>query len=454
MFYSETEKVGCEGKVKEGGEVCCSKEDGVVGGATPVSITGDGGSLKCSVVSMEKPFRRFTRSLLKRKLEDDVSGAKVGNDKVNNNAEAVEVGDDVKQEMEDGALVAVSKASTKRCPTSLKELLATGILEGVAVNYAHSVKVVTPTLFKLNASRLNKCPPEYIYLENGSTLRDVMNACLDVPLETLEEVVQKVIGGGLTIKKSTFCFNCRDANVVSRLFCNSCMELKECPPNLPTQTTDTSNCNVSLAVQSSTSRDILKRKLEDDVSGAKVGNDKVNNNAEAVEVGDDVKQEMEDGALVAVSKASTKRCPTSLKELLATGILEGVAVNYAHSVKVVTPTLFKLNASRLNKCPPEYIYLENGSTLRDVMNACLDVPLETLEEVVQKVIGGGLTIKKSTFCFNCRDANVVSRLFCNSCMELKECPPNLPTQTTDTSNCNVSLAVQSRSPEPIVVESQ
>ncbi|XLU47416.1 uncharacterized protein [Arachis hypogaea] len=141
MFYSETEKVGCEGEVKEGGEVCCSKEDGV-GGATPVSITGDGGSLKCSVVSMEKPFWRFTRSLLKRKLEDDVSGAKVGNDKVNNNAEAVEVGDDVKQEIEDGALVAVSKASTKRCPTSLKELLATGILEGVAVNYAHSVKAL------------------------------------------------------------------------------------------------------------------------------------------------------------------------------------------------------------------------------------------------------------------------------------------------------------------------
>ncbi|KAL4389088.1 hypothetical protein AHAS_Ahas03G0010100 [Arachis hypogaea] len=276
MFYSETEKVGCEGEVKEGGEVCCSKEDGVVGGATPVSITGDGGSLKCSVVSMEKPFRRFTRSLLKRKLEDDVSGAKVGNDKVNNNAKAVEVGDDVKQEMEDGALVAVSKASTKRCPTSLKELLATGILEGVAVNYAHSVKVVTPTLFKLNASRLNKCPPEYIYLENGSTLRDVMNACLDVPLETLEEVVQKVIGGGLTIKKSTFCFNCRDANVVSRLFCNSCMELKECPPNLPTQTTDTSNCNVSLAVQSSRMTSLVSG-IHTLIPGTHCGSKSINN---------------------------------------------------------------------------------------------------------------------------------------------------------------------------------
>ncbi|KAL1361483.1 hypothetical protein AAHE18_03G007000 [Arachis hypogaea] len=306
VVVDETEKVGCEGDAKEGGEVCCSKEDGVVGGATPVSITGDsGGSLKGSVVSMEKPFRRFTRSLLKRKLEDDVSGAKDGNDKVNNNAEAVEVGgnnkkrandsgkdvevgDDVKEEIEDGALVAVSKASTKRCPTSLKELLATGILEGLAVNYARSVKaikageaelrgvingngivchcedchgveVVTPTLFKLHASRLNKCPPEYIYLENGSTLHDIMNTCLDVPLETLEEVIQKVIGG-FPIKKSTFCFNCRDANVVSRLLCNSCMESKECQPNLPTQTTDTSNCNVLHAVQSRSPEPIVVQK--------------------------------------------------------------------------------------------------------------------------------------------------------------------------------------------------
>ncbi|XLU92256.1 hypothetical protein S245_006608, partial [Arachis hypogaea] len=98
-------------------------------------------------------------------------------------------------------------------------------------------------------SRLNKCPPEYIYLENGSTLRDVMNACLDVPLETLEEVVQKVIGGGLTIKKSTFCFNCRDANVVSRLFCNSCMDSIQIPG------THCGSKSINNGMKHSTSRD-------------------------------------------------------------------------------------------------------------------------------------------------------------------------------------------------------
>ncbi|MED6204926.1 hypothetical protein PIB30_013170 [Stylosanthes scabra] len=282
VVVDEKGKVGCEGEAKEGGEVCFSKEDGVVGGPTPISVIADSGdSVKGSFVSVEKPFRRFTKSLLKIKLEDDATGAKGGFDKGNDDAEAVEVGGnnkkhandrgkDVEEKIKDGALVTMSKASTKRCPTSLKELLATRILEGLPARKAggtrlpgvisgdgivchcehcHGVEVVKPALFELHASSSNKCPPEYIYLENGSTLQDMMNTCLNIPLETLEEAVQKVIGG-FTIKKSTFCFNCRDAHVVSRLLCNVCMELKKCFPNPSTQTNDPGNCNVSLAVQS------------------------------------------------------------------------------------------------------------------------------------------------------------------------------------------------------------
>ncbi|MED6135726.1 hypothetical protein PIB30_049358 [Stylosanthes scabra] len=127
-------------------------EDGVVGGPTLISVIADSGdSVKGSFVSVEKPFRRFTKSLLKIKLENDATGAKGGYDKGNDDAEAVEVGGnnkkqandrgkDVKEKIKDGALVTMSKASTKRCPTSLKELLATRILEGLPVNYVHSVK--------------------------------------------------------------------------------------------------------------------------------------------------------------------------------------------------------------------------------------------------------------------------------------------------------------------------
>ena len=63
-------------------------------------------------------------------------------------------------------------------------------------------------MFELHAGSANKRPPEYIYLENGNTLRDVMSTCWSVPLDILEEAVQKVLGG-FTLKKSNMCFNCR-----------------------------------------------------------------------------------------------------------------------------------------------------------------------------------------------------------------------------------------------------
>lgn len=66
-------------------------------------------------------------------------------------------------------------------------------------------------MFELHAGSANKRPPEYIYLENGNTLRDVINACWG-PLNTLEEAVQKVLGG-FTMKKSTICLNCRGLDI-------------------------------------------------------------------------------------------------------------------------------------------------------------------------------------------------------------------------------------------------
>lgn len=63
-------------------------------------------------------------------------------------------------------------------------------------------------MFELHAGSANKRPPEYMYLENGNTLRDIMNACWNFPLDTMEEAVQKVLGG-FTLKKSNICFNCR-----------------------------------------------------------------------------------------------------------------------------------------------------------------------------------------------------------------------------------------------------
>ncbi|XP_068497919.1 uncharacterized protein [Phaseolus vulgaris] len=196
-----------------------------------------------------------------------------------------------------------------------------------------------------------------------------------------------------------------------------------------------------------------------------------------------VDKERNNGSIITISIPRTsskgfmeKKFPSKLKDLLSSGILEGLLVKYVRSIKVksigllgvvsgvgilcycevckkvevVSPTIFELHAGSTNKRPPEYIFLENGSSLRDVMNTFLNIPLDTLEEVVQKILGD-FTMRTSKFCVNCRGVNVVSKLFCNSCVELlKDCQVSL-TLANDTNNTSVPIAVQSRSPKLVVL---
>ncbi|KAL0283237.1 UNVERIFIED_CONTAM: Increased DNA methylation 1, partial [Sesamum radiatum] len=100
------------------------------------------------------------------------------------------------------------KVELNRIPTKLKDLLQTGLLEGLHVRYIHGSKgrsrpeselrgviqgagilcscdeckerkVVTPNQFEMHAGSGNKRPPQYIFLDNGNSLRDVLNACKD-----------------------------------------------------------------------------------------------------------------------------------------------------------------------------------------------------------------------------------------------------------------------------------
>ena len=69
---------------------------------------------------------------------------------------------------------------------------------------------MTPNQFELHAGSSNKRPPEYIFLENGNTLRDVLNACKVAPPEALEATIKHAIGS-LSEKEPTFCMNCKGA---------------------------------------------------------------------------------------------------------------------------------------------------------------------------------------------------------------------------------------------------
>lgn len=67
---------------------------------------------------------------------------------------------------------------------------------------------MTPNQFEMHAGSSNKRPPEYIYLQNGKTLRDVLVACKDAPADALEAAIRNAIGAG-DARKSTFCLNCK-----------------------------------------------------------------------------------------------------------------------------------------------------------------------------------------------------------------------------------------------------
>ncbi|XP_015873637.2 uncharacterized protein LOC107410688 [Ziziphus jujuba] len=200
---------------------------------------------------VEKPLRRFTRSALKIKPETEVEerDSNVGSSLVTPPAKA---------EMR-------THGSNKKFPAKLKDLLGTGILEGQPVRYIRGTKVrelgdaglrgvirgsgvechcdvckgleiISPTVFELHAGSSNKRPPEYIYLQNGNTLRDVINACHNSTLVTLEEAVRRAIGCSI-ISKCTICLNCKasipEADTgMATVLCNTCMRLKESRVNL------------------------------------------------------------------------------------------------------------------------------------------------------------------------------------------------------------------------------
>ncbi|KAK4255169.1 hypothetical protein QN277_008199 [Acacia crassicarpa] len=264
-----------------GGETCSPDEKGAIV-TTPVSLNDDT-KVKAMIGG---PVRRFTRSAL-RQQQDDSKLSTEGKEACDT---AIGLGD-VRRESEDAPLITTPQtkrskniASKKKFPSKLKDLLATGILEGLPVHYVRGVKtrrpgetglrgeirrsgilcycevcngveVVSPTVFELHAGSANKRPPEYIYLENGNTLRDVMNTCSSVAMDVLEESVQKILGD-FTFKKSAICLNCTEAmsqagKGCSRLLCDTCVVFKDSQPS-PVRIAEASNsCSSPLVTLSS-----------------------------------------------------------------------------------------------------------------------------------------------------------------------------------------------------------
>ncbi|TYJ26388.1 hypothetical protein E1A91_A07G116600v1 [Gossypium mustelinum] len=249
-----------KGKGKEGLVIESEPCKGDIG--VPVLVSCEGDTKIEQVVKEEKPVRRFTRSLLKATVETMKETAATDAIVVNV-TEAKCDGGDITVGCVDSPMTQEASVSTKlvrNFPTELQDLLDSGILKGANVRYARSSKVtraagsnglqgiikgsgilcfckackgsnvISPTLYEIHARSSNKPAENYIYLENGNTLRDVMNACRESSSSMLENTLQMVIGSSM--KKSRFCLNCRESitragSGKAMVLCNSCLGVEE-----------------------------------------------------------------------------------------------------------------------------------------------------------------------------------------------------------------------------------
>jgi hypothetical protein len=58
----------------------------------------------------------------------------------------------------------------------------------------HVLQVVSPYYFEVHAGSTKKHPSDYIFLENGNNLHDVLRACTNATLDMLEPAIRKAIG--------------------------------------------------------------------------------------------------------------------------------------------------------------------------------------------------------------------------------------------------------------------
>ncbi|CAA6662599.1 unnamed protein product [Spirodela intermedia] len=234
----------------------------------------------------EEPMRRFTRSLLKADVKEPAlpiveespvltaeassaaSGGSVGFEEIKVSADTVNASDEP-----------LRKIALSKFPSNIRDLLATGLLEGLPVKYLiHSydkqgglrgvikgggilcfcasckgLNTVSAYNFELHAGSKKKHPSDFICLENGNTIHDVLRACSSAPLDMLESTIQNAISSeGAKLLNTD---KCRDSSARSHtgksaLLCDPYLAVKQSPTS-PSPSQDSI----------STSRDLRLHKL-------------------------------------------------------------------------------------------------------------------------------------------------------------------------------------------------
>ncbi|KAL0338527.1 UNVERIFIED_CONTAM: Increased DNA methylation 1 [Sesamum angustifolium] len=271
---------GDAGVLVKAADAVSSNVEVVVSGSGAVNVGADEGSLGNSgfrggesegemmeVEVKEDPMalvavrsdglRRFTRSVLKSKDEDSemenedsgdltetviLEADGIGNEKL------TVLGNPKTRKME---MKMSKKILIKGRPTTVRELFETGLLEGYPVFYnggkrgfplrgtikdagilcscslCKGARVVPPCQFEIHACKSYRRASQYICLENGKSLLDVVKECRKSSVKTLEETIQNFIGP-MPVKESVICRNCEGSFLATsaakaELLCDSCM---------------------------------------------------------------------------------------------------------------------------------------------------------------------------------------------------------------------------------------
>ncbi|KAJ8486324.1 hypothetical protein OPV22_018809 [Ensete ventricosum] len=232
----------------------------------PVTMNGHY-STKNSNSHLGMPLRRLTRSSVKAKLESSsgditsTSSYSSGSEDINHGADTVDSSSVLipKSKME---LKMSKKITLTKLPNNVRELLSTGLLEGLPVNYIASnsnlqhiglqgvIKgngilcscascngsiVVSAYVFEQHAGSTKKHPADFIYLPNGKSLHDVVKACSIAPLDMLEATIQSAIDP-VPANKTVTCQKCKGSLLTpwSGKFglCDLCLRSQQ-PPETP-----------------------------------------------------------------------------------------------------------------------------------------------------------------------------------------------------------------------------
>ncbi|RCV19757.1 hypothetical protein SETIT_4G001200v2 [Setaria italica] len=317
---------------------------------------------------MEKPQRRFTRSLLKTKVESSLVESDDALDSASDSPPSVK-----KMEMKMSKKVA---CLTKH-PGNIRELLNTGLLEGMPVMYiiphskkavlkgvitgcnircfcpsCNGSKAVSAYYFEQHAGSTKKHPADYIYLGNGNSLRDVLRASERSPLEALEKTIRSSIGP--VAKGSRInCLNCNEdvllSSQIEHVLCQHCLESKQ-PQDPPTPSYPCKS-NSSLTPSS---KEALLKNISSSKKGGSAG--KVTNKDNGLHKL--VFNVLLDGTEVAYYVDGQRKVD---------GYIKDQRIYCNHCNRVVSPSAFEAHAGEGSRRKPyDNIFTSNGVSLHEL----------------------------------------------------------------------------------------